>query len=147
MTVEEAVQLVLQAGAIGDGGQVLVLDMGEPVKIAEVAEQLAQTVKPPVPIEYVGLRRGEKLHEELFGKAEAPASTAHPMIRSVAVPPLHGDSVRYFPATISHEGAAEALIELAKNHRNPAVRKEAIFWLGQSGDPRALDLIERILKS
>jgi FlaA1/EpsC-like NDP-sugar epimerase len=113
MTVEEAVQLVLQAGAIGEGGRVLVLDMGEPVKIAEVAEQLAQTVKPPVPIEFVGLRRGEKLHEELFGKAEAPTSTAHPMIRSVVVPPLHGDSVRHFPATISHEGAAEALIELS----------------------------------
>jgi len=92
---------------------VLVLDMGEPVKIAEVAEQLAQTVKPPVPIEFVGLRRGEKLHEELFAKAEVPTPTAHSMIRSVAVPPLHGDAVRYFPATISHARAGEALIELS----------------------------------
>ena len=49
MTVEEAVQLVLQAGAIGKGGRVLVLDMGEPVNIAEVAEQLAQTVQAAVP--------------------------------------------------------------------------------------------------
>ncbi len=114
MTVEEAVQLVLQAGAIGEGGTVLVLDMGEPVKIAEVAEQLAQSVSPPCPIEFVGLRRGEKLHEDLFGKAEDPAPTAHPMIRSVAVPPLDGDCVRHFPANLSSERAAGALFELCE---------------------------------
>ncbi len=112
MTVEEAVQLVLQSGAIGDGGRVLVLDMGEPVRIAEVAEQLAQTVKPACPIEFVGLRRGEKLHEELFGVAEAPTRTAHPLIRSVGVPALDGDCVRHFPTTISSERAAAALVEL-----------------------------------
>jgi FlaA1/EpsC-like NDP-sugar epimerase len=112
MTVEESVQLVLQAGAIGEGGRVLVLDMGEAVNIAEVAEQLAQTVKPPCPIEFVGLRKGEKLHEDLFGKAEIPSATPHPLIRSVAVPPLHGDRVRHFPATLSSERAAEALVEL-----------------------------------
>jgi len=112
MTVEESVQLVLQAGAIGEGGRVLVLDMGDPVNIAEVAEQLAQTVKPPCPIEFVGLRQGEKLHEDLFAKAEVPTSTVHPLIRSVGVPPLDGDRVRHFPATISSERAAEALVEL-----------------------------------
>ncbi len=118
MTVEEAVQLVLQAGAIGKGGRVLVLDMGEPVRIAEVAEQLAQTVKPPCPIEFVGLRRGEKLHEELFGVAELPTLTAHPMIRSVGVPSLDGDCVRNFPTTITPERAAGALIELCNRMRH-----------------------------
>jgi FlaA1/EpsC-like NDP-sugar epimerase len=117
MTVEEAVQLVLQAGAIGHGGQVLVLDMGEPVNIAEVAEQLAQSVKPPCPIEFVGLRRGEKLHEELFGVAEAPSRTAHPLIRSVAVPSLDGDCVRHFPTTITPERAARALVDLCNQMR------------------------------
>jgi FlaA1/EpsC-like NDP-sugar epimerase len=112
MTVEEAVQLVLQAGAIGDGGQVMVLDMGEPVNISEVAEQLAQTVKPPCPIEFVGLRAGEKLHEQLFGLSESPKSTAHVMIRSVAVPPVHGDRVRHFPANMSNNRAAQGLVEL-----------------------------------
>ncbi len=112
MTVEEAVQLVLQAGAIGEGGRVLVLDMGEPVNIADVAEQLAQSVKPARRIEYVGLRQGEKMHEDLFGKAENPAQTAHDLIRSVAVPPLDGDSVRHFPPTLSNERAADALVEL-----------------------------------
>ncbi len=118
MTVEEAVQLVLQAGAIGKGGRVLVLDMGEPVNIAEVAEQLAQTVKPPCPIEFVGLRRGEKLHEELFGVAEAPTLTAHPLIRSVGVPSLDGDCVRHFPTTITPERAAGALIALCNQMRH-----------------------------
>jgi FlaA1/EpsC-like NDP-sugar epimerase len=118
MTVEEAVQLVLQAGAIGKGGRVLVLDMGEPVNIAEVAEQLAQTVKPPCPIEFVGLRRGEKLHEELFGVAESPTRTAHPLIRSVGVPSLDGDCVRHFPTTISPERAAGALIDLCNQMRH-----------------------------
>jgi FlaA1/EpsC-like NDP-sugar epimerase len=118
MTVEEAVQLVLQAGAIGKGGRVLVLDMGEPVNIAEVAEQLAQTVKPPCPIEFVGLRRGEKLHEELFGVAESPTLTAHPLIRSVGVPSLDGDCVRNFPTTITPERAAGALIALCNQMRH-----------------------------
>lgn len=118
MTVEEAVQLVLQAGAIGQGGRVLVLDMGEPVNIAEVAEQLAQSVKPPCPIEFVGLRRGEKLHEELFGVAESPSRTPHPLIRSVGVPALDGDSVRHFPTTISPERAARVLVDLCNDMRH-----------------------------
>ena len=112
MTVEEAVQLVLQAGAIGEGGRVLVLDMGDPVNIADVAEQLAQSVKPARHIEYVGLREGEKMHEDLFAKGESPAPTAHELIRSVAVPPLDGDAVRHFPPTLSNERAADALVEL-----------------------------------
>jgi FlaA1/EpsC-like NDP-sugar epimerase len=112
MTVEEAVQLVVQAGAIGEGGRALVLDMGEPVRIADVAEQLAQTVKPPCPIEFVGLRPGEKLHEELFADAEIAEPSTHPMIRSVCVPPLDGDCVRDLPTTIGSEAAEQVLIQL-----------------------------------
>jgi FlaA1/EpsC-like NDP-sugar epimerase len=112
MTVEEAVQLVVQAGAIGDGGRALVLDMGDPVRIADVAEQLAQTVKPPCPIEFVGLRPGEKLHEELFADAEIAEFSTHPLIRSVCVPSLHGDAVRNLPTTIGSEAAEQVLIDL-----------------------------------
>jgi FlaA1/EpsC-like NDP-sugar epimerase len=112
MTVEEAVQLVVQAAAIGDGGRALVLEMGEQVRIAEVAEQLAQTVKPPCSIEYVGLRAGEKLHEELFGDAEMPEASAHPLIRSVFVPPVDGDCVRHLPTTIGGDEAARVLAQL-----------------------------------
>jgi FlaA1/EpsC-like NDP-sugar epimerase len=112
MTVEEAVQLVIQAGAIGEGGRALVLDMGEPVRIGEVAEQLAQTVKPPGVIEYVGLRNGEKLHETLFAELEQPTPSSHPLIRCVSVPAVDGDEVRDLPTTISSSSAAAAMRQL-----------------------------------
>jgi FlaA1/EpsC-like NDP-sugar epimerase len=112
MTVEEAVQLVVQAAGVGNGGEVLVLDMGEPVRIADVAEQLAHTVDPPCPITFVGLRPGEKLHEELFGYGEAPRRSSHPLIRSVDVPSLGGDDVRFLDAAIDPQCAADALVEL-----------------------------------
>ena len=71
MTIEEACQLVIQAGAIGRPGEALVLDMGEPVRIVDVAHQLIQqSAARPVEIEFTGLREGEKLHEELFGDGE-----------------------------------------------------------------------------
>jgi FlaA1/EpsC-like NDP-sugar epimerase len=112
MTVEEAVQLVIQAAAIGSGGEVLVLDMGEPVKIADVAEQLAHTIEPPCPIVYTGLRSGEKLHEELFGDGETPRSSAHPSIRTVSVPRLCGDDVRFLDPAMDSQTATKMLMEL-----------------------------------
>ncbi len=90
MTVEEAVQLVIQAGAIGDNGEALVLDMGEPVKIADVARQLVAQAPRPVEIVYTGLRSGEKLHEDLFGTGEVDARPRHPLISQVQVPALAG---------------------------------------------------------
>ncbi len=112
MTVEEAVQLVVQAAAIGEGGTALVLEMGEPVRIAEVAEQLAQTHKPACSIEYTGLRPGEKIHEELFGEGEFATASAHPLIRSVGVPSLSGDDVRHLQTTISPHEAREVFLRL-----------------------------------
>ena len=112
MTVEEAVQLVVQAAGIGHGGEVLVLDMGEAVRISDVAEQLAHTIDPPCSISFVGLRPGEKLHEELFGDGETPVLSSHPLIRSVAVPRLCGDDVRFLDPAMEPETAHKALIEL-----------------------------------
>ncbi len=88
MTVEEAVQLVIQAGAIGRDGEVLVLDMGEPVAIADVAKRLIEATGEAVRIEYTGLRPGEKLHEELLGTGEVDDRPSHPLISQVPVPPL-----------------------------------------------------------
>jgi FlaA1/EpsC-like NDP-sugar epimerase len=88
MTVEEAVQLVIQGGAIGKNGEALVLDMGEPVRIDEVARQLVAQAARPVRIVYTGLRSGEKLHEELFGVGEVDLRPHHPLISQVPVPPL-----------------------------------------------------------
>jgi FlaA1/EpsC-like NDP-sugar epimerase len=86
MTIPEAVQLVIQAAAIGGGGEALVLDMGSPVRIADVARQLIGDA--PVEIVYTGLRPGEKLHEDLLGRGESDVRPLHPLISHVAVPPL-----------------------------------------------------------
>jgi len=86
MTIEEAVQLTIFAGAIGSGGDVLVLDMGAPVRIIDVANRFARRVNPPLKIEFAGLRAGEKLHEVLLGEGEEDVRPVHPLISHVAVP-------------------------------------------------------------
>lgn len=91
MTIPEAVQLVIQAGAIGDGGEALVLDMGAPVRIADVAEQLISMEGRDIDIRFTGLRPGEKLHEDLFGAGEQDERPKHPMISHVPVPALGED--------------------------------------------------------
>ncbi|CAO5149520.1 putative nucleoside-diphosphate sugar epimerase [Frankia sp. AiPs1] len=88
MTIPEAVQLVLQAGAFGAPGEALVLDMGEPVRIADVARRLAAREPRPVDIIYTGLVAGEKLHEELLGDGESDRRPCHPLISHVDVPAL-----------------------------------------------------------
>ena len=93
MTVEEAVQLVVQAGAIGGRGQVLVLDMGEPVRIADVARQLASVAARHIDVVFTGLRQGEKLHEQLLGEGEQAVPSEHPLITAVDVPPLRFDDL------------------------------------------------------
>ncbi|MDP3183271.1 MAG: nucleoside-diphosphate sugar epimerase/dehydratase [Desulfobaccales bacterium] len=84
MTIPEAVQLVLQAACMGQGGDIFVFKMGRLVKIRELAEKLImlarRTPGEDVPIIYTGLRPGEKLYEELFNDDEEPRPTAHPML-------------------------------------------------------------------
>jgi len=81
MTIPEACQLIMQAAAVGEGGEVFVLDMGEPVKVRYLAEQMIRlSGKRPgidVRIEYIGLRPGEKMYEELFHHQEQLAPTGH----------------------------------------------------------------------
>jgi FlaA1/EpsC-like NDP-sugar epimerase len=88
MTIPEAVQLVIQAGAIGRSGEVLVLDMGDPVRIFDVARRLAAQSALPIKIEFTGLRPGEKLHEELFGDGELDHRPRHKLISHANVPPV-----------------------------------------------------------
>ncbi|MGV9212417.1 polysaccharide biosynthesis protein [Micromonospora sp. RB23] len=94
MTVQEAVHLVLQAAAIGRDGEALVLDMGEPVRIDDLARRMVEQAASPVPIVYTGLRPGEKLHEDLFGQGEADRRPLHPLISHVTVPVLDPFEVR-----------------------------------------------------
>jgi FlaA1/EpsC-like NDP-sugar epimerase len=85
MTIPEACELVIQAGAIGWSGEVMVLNMGEPVRIADLAQRLIVESGKNIEIVYTGLRHGEKLHEVLFGDAEVAARSAHPLINAVQV--------------------------------------------------------------
>jgi FlaA1/EpsC-like NDP-sugar epimerase len=93
MTIEEAVQLVVQAGAIGERGQLLVLDMGQPVRIADVARQLASAAPRHIEVVFTGLRPGEKLHEDLFSPEEQGLPSEHALITTLAVPPLRFEEV------------------------------------------------------
>jgi len=84
MTIKEAVELIIQAAALGQGGEIFVLDMGEPIKIVDLARDLITLsgFEPEVDIEikYIGLRPGEKLFEELLTKKEGITSTKHKQI-------------------------------------------------------------------
>ena len=84
MSIPEAAQLVLQAGLMGEGGEIFVLDMGEPVRIAELARlmiRLSGADEDRIRIEYTGLRAGEKLYEEVLADDESTLPTPHPKLR------------------------------------------------------------------
>ena len=92
MTVPEAAQLIVQAGALGESGDIFVLDMGTPVKILELAQNMIRlSGREPdrdIPIEFIGVRPGEKLHEELWAADERGEPTRHPKILRCAAPPV-----------------------------------------------------------
>jgi FlaA1/EpsC-like NDP-sugar epimerase len=101
MTIPEAVSLVVQAGAIGGRGQVFVLDMGEPVRIIELAQNMIRlsgkeprlpndtaTTARDVPITFIGSKPGEKIHEELWSEDDSVGPTPHPKILRLSRPPV-----------------------------------------------------------
>lgn len=89
MTIPEACRLVLEAGTLGKGGEIFIFDMGEPVKIADLARRMIELsglqVNKDIEIKYTGLRPGEKLYEELLSKKENTKETPHEKIRVAAV--------------------------------------------------------------
>jgi len=127
MTIREAVELVLQASVLGlegseEAGRIHVLDMGEPIRIADLARQMIRlaglTPGKDVEIRFTGLRPGEKLTEELFHQQEPLAPTAHPSLRlaapRVANPELLGRGLDELAAAAERRDAAEALRLLAR---------------------------------
>jgi FlaA1/EpsC-like NDP-sugar epimerase len=111
MTVTEAANLVIAAGGIGQNGEALVLDMGEPARILDVARLVSAS--SPVPIDFTGLRPGEKLHEQLFGTGEVDVRPFHPLISHVVVPPLDPMKAYALNACADAELSAKELAYLA----------------------------------
>ena len=116
MTTPEAVSLVIQAGSIGGRGEIFVLDMGEPVKILDLATDMIRlSGKEPdrdIPIEFIGVRAGEKLHEQLWGEDEVVADTQHPKIKRARRAPIDGVWLDEELATLEQLVAAGETLEV-----------------------------------
>jgi len=93
MTIPEACQLVVQAGGIGRPAEVLILDMGEPVRILDVAQRMIDMSGKDIAVVYTGLRPGEKLHEELVGDNETDERPVHAKISHTAVSSISPDAL------------------------------------------------------
>ena len=127
MTIEEACQLVIQAAAIGRPGEALVLDMGKPVRIVDVAHQLMEQSGQKVRIDYTGLRDGEKLHEELFARDEpVDQRPAHPLVSHVPVPLAAPDDVASLPANGPARAVRDAMAVFCAGLRIPEVRQDSL---------------------
>ncbi|MEO8717646.1 MAG: nucleoside-diphosphate sugar epimerase/dehydratase [Burkholderiales bacterium] len=119
MSIPEATQLVLQAALMGKGGEIFVLDMGEPVRIADLARQLIRLsglAEDDIRIEYTGLRPGEKLYEELLADAERTLPTPHPKLR----------------------------VARAQSSANGALLEEVVAWIAAARDPGPDAVRERL---
>jgi len=116
MLAEEAVHLVLQATAIGRGGEVLVLDMGEPVRIADMARRLGASAGRDVDIVFTGLRPGEKLTEDRLGPEETDQRPCHPLISQLPVPPLNPEEVTALDPDADARSLRRALARYACGH-------------------------------
>ena len=114
MSIHEAVELVIQAGSMAEGGEVFLLDMGEPVKIVDLAEKMIALSgkKGQINIAVTGLRPGEKLYEELLIGAENAKPTGHPKIMK-AMEPLEGsESIQDLLSRIDDLVKSESVPEL-----------------------------------
>ncbi|MEO6283238.1 MAG: polysaccharide biosynthesis protein [Dyadobacter sp.] len=120
MTVSEACQLVLEAGAVGKNGQILFFDMGNPVRIVDIANRMIDLsgLQPEkdIRIEYTGMRPGEKLYEELLC-VEGCTTTDHPKIRIASVAPIsfiHVEKMKTLLTEVLQSGQTDQMVALLK---------------------------------
>jgi FlaA1/EpsC-like NDP-sugar epimerase len=138
MTMPEAASLVVQAGAIGGRGDVFVLDMGEPVRIIDLAMQMIRlSGKEPerdIEIEIVGARPGEKLHEGLFADGETAMPTSHPKIMRVSGPIVDAEwldeELKTLERLVSEGETLDVVSRLSAMMRAPqlAGAREPVRW-------------------
>ena len=131
MTIPEAVQLVLQAAVMGQGGDIFVLDMGEPVKIVDLARDMVELsgleVGRDIELTYTGLRPGEKLYEELFLPGESYRPSEHEKIRVVE------NAKQFVPADLDR--SIDSLEALARQGGDEALRRHLRLLVPQYGEP------------
>jgi FlaA1/EpsC-like NDP-sugar epimerase len=158
MTIPEAVSLVVQAGAIGGRGQIFVLDMGDPVKIVDLAANMIrlsghdprlpgdETTGPrDVRITFVGSRPGEKIHEQLWSGDEAVGETTHPKIKRLSRPPVDADwltgSLRELELLADEGDTLEVVAKLGAIVREPLreVRVSPVARPHSEASPRTAD--------
>lgn len=118
MTIPEACRLVLEAGTMGNGGEIFVFDMGQPVKIADLARRMIELsgmkVGKDIEIEYTGLRPGEKLYEELLSHKENTKETPHRKIRVATVREYEYNIVKQYLDSIENKSRSVDIIEMVK---------------------------------
>ena len=130
MSIPEACQLVLQAGLMGEGGEIFVLDMGEPVRIADLARQmivLSGHSEDEITIQYTGLRPGEKLYEELLADAESTLPTPHPKLRVARARSVDAGLLEWLAAWL----------EAAEPRREEEVKATLRRWVPEYHAPEA----------
>lgn len=142
MSIPEAVNLVLQAAALGGGGEIFMLDMGEEVSIQELAERMIRLrglrVHKDIPIEYIGIRPGEKLREELSYQNETHVNTRHPRIFTL--------QTRKLPPTLDDLEHALAWL-IAHRYLPHAQLRHTIFQLAYHDEPGFWALAQQISTS
>lgn len=133
MTIPEAARLVLQAGALGQGGEIFLLDMGNPVKIVDLARQMIRLsgFEPDadIPVKFVGLRPGEKLEESLTGKDEKLKRTSHPKILAIDFSGSKSEhsekdfgELKELAINMDTKGIIKKLKEMLPNYKESGVR-------------------------
>ena len=129
MTIPEAVQLVLQAGSQAEGGEVFLFDMGKPVKINDMAEDLIRlhglTPGRDIKIVYTGLRPGEKLYEELLTSEEGTTSTKHKKIFKARIQPLDEADLKQSLQTLQKTTDRQILLQTLK-HMIPTYKSKQL---------------------
>jgi FlaA1/EpsC-like NDP-sugar epimerase len=134
MTIPEAVQLIIRSGALAAGGEVYVLEMGDPVKIIDLAHNMIRlSGREPdteIAIEFVGRRPGEKIHEELFNPDERPQPTPAEKILTAARPPLDPEWVEHAFARVEelvYAGDARGLAAMVAGLAEERATRPAVY--------------------